>query len=504
MSEAKTHKELGSHDLPNGHHHAHPSPTAEQHPVIVPEHINQRVLVVEDNPDTRNSLQELLQLSLKLEVDSAEDGEKALEMLEGKKYSLVVTDLRMPRMKGMKLIEEIQKRQIPVTTIVTTGHGGIRDAVDAMRMGVYDFLTKPPDPQHLCLVVQRALQERALRDEVLELREKLQERHSFKNIISKNPRMLEIFELISHVADTATTVLIEGETGSGKEQLGRALHSASTATRPGPFVAINCAAVPETLLESELFGHEKGSFTGATTQRRGRFEMANMGTLFLDEVGDIPAGMQIKLLRVLQERKFERVGGAETIETDIRLVAASNQSLEKLVANGKFREDLYYRLNVIHIELPPLRERTEDIPLLAIHFCQKFARPGQTPCQISPAAMERLLAYSWPGNIRQLENAIEQACVTARDGIVQESNLPREVLRKDAVKTSMQVDLSRPLPEQLNDLTNAFEKRYLRLALKRTRGHVGRCARISGLSRRSITDKIAQYGIDKSEFKSEE
>jgi len=205
----------------------------------------------------------------------------------------------------------------------------------------------------------------------------------------------------------------------------------------------------------------------------------------------------------LQERKFERVGGAETIETDIRLVAASNQSLEKLVANGKFREDLFYRLNVIHIELPPLRERTEDIPLLAIYFCQKFARPGQTPCQISPVAMERLLAYSWPGNIRQLENAIEQACVTAREGVIQESNLPREVLRKDSAKTSMQVDLSRPLPDQLTDLTNAFERRYLRMALKKTRGHVGRCAKISGLSRRSITDKIAQYGINKSEFKSE-
>jgi DNA-binding NtrC family response regulator len=411
--------------------------------------------------------------------------------------------LRMPKMRGMKLIEEIQKRRIPVTTIVTTGHGGIRDAVDAMRMGVYDFLTKPPDPQHLCLVVQRALQERALRDEVLELREQLQEKHSFKNVLSKNTRMMDIFELISHVAETNTTVLIQGETGTGKEQVARALHAASRSLRPGPFVAINCAAVPETLLESELFGHEKGSFTGATTQRRGRFEMAHGGTLFLDEVGDIPPTMQIKLLRVLQERRFERVGGAETIETDFRLIAATNQPLEKLVNNGKFREDLFYRLNVVHIELPPLRERTEDIPLLAVYFTQKFARPSQQPCQISPGAMARLIEYSWPGNIRQLENAIEQACVTSREGVIQEVNLPREVIRKDSAKTSMQVDLTRPLPDQLTELTGAFEKRYLRMALKKTRGHVGRCAKISGLSRRSITDKIAQYGINKSEFKNE-
>jgi len=464
--------------------------------------LTQRVLVVEDNADTRNSLQELLQLSLNLTVDTAEDGVKALEMLEAREYSLVITDLRMPRLSGMKLIEEVQKRALPVTIVVTTGHGSINDAVSAMRMGAYDFLTKPPDPQYLCMLVQRALQERALRDEVLQLREQLQGRHQFKNVISRSPKMHELFELISNIADTSTTVLIQGETGTGKEQLARAIHQSSTSHRHGPFVAVNCAAIPETLLESELFGHEKGSFTGAASQRKGRFELADGGTLFLDEVGDIPMPMQIKLLRVLQERKFERIGGTETLESNFRLIAATNQSLEKLVGQNKFREDLFYRLNVITIDLPPLRERPEDIPILASYFTNRFARKGQPPFEISPEAMAKLEGYAWPGNVRQLENAIERACVTARDNVLRPENLPPEISKREASKPSLQVDLARPLPEQLTELTMAFEKRYLRRALRKTRGHVGKCAKISGLSRRSVTDKITAYGIDKSEFKS--
>lgn len=465
--------------------------------------IAQRVLVVEDEVDTRTSMQELLQLSLKIEVDVAADGEAALKLLETRDYSVVITDLRMPRMPGMKLIEEVQARRMPVTVIVTTGHGSIQDAVKAMRMGAYDFLTKPADPQHLCLLVKRALEERALRDEVISLREKLQARHSFKNVLSKNAKMHEIFELIGHVASSNTTVLIQGETGTGKEQLARAIHEASASHRKGSFVAINCAAIPETLLESELFGHEKGSFTGAATQRKGRFELADGGTLFLDEVGDIPANMQIKLLRVLQERRFERIGGTETIESDFRLIAATNQSLTKLVAQGKFREDLYYRLNVVQIELPPLRERPEDIALLTAHFTQKYAKLGAQPLLVSPEGMELLMNYEWPGNIRQLENAIERACITAPDGLITPQHLPLDQKHIGTNKSPIPIDINRPLPEQLNELTASFEKRYLQRVLKKTHGHVGRCAKISGLSRRSITDKIAHYGIDKSQFKEE-
>ena len=316
--------------------------------------------------------------------------------------------------------------------------------------------------------------------------------------------MMEVFELIGHIAPSGSTVLINGETGTGKEQVARAVHEASKAFRSGAFVPVNCAALPETLLESELFGHEKGAFTGAAAQRKGRFEQAHGGTLFLDEVGDVPMPMQVKLLRVLQERKIERLGSTESINLDVRVIAATNRPLEKMVKDGTFREDLYYRLNVIRIELPPLRDRMEDVPLLAQHFAQKYARVGQPAPQVSPEAMAGLMAYHWPGNVRQLENAVERACVTARDGVIRANNLPPDLVKQEPPgKSAMQVDLARPLPDQLAELTAAFEERYLRRALKRTRGHVGKCAKLSGLSRRSITDKISLYRIDKTEFKGE-
>ncbi|MEI7685652.1 MAG: sigma-54 dependent transcriptional regulator [Planctomycetota bacterium] len=464
----------------------------------------QRILIVEDLADSRTSLQELFTMALGLEVDTAENGLEALEMLEQRPYSLVVTDLRMPKMDGMKLIEEIQARKLPVTIVVTTGHGGVNDAVKAMRMGAYDFLTKPPDPQHLCLLVQRALRERGLLDEVAALRQKLAHGHSFQNVISKCPQMHDLFELIGHVAESNSTILITGETGTGKEQFARAIHQASKLHREGKFVAINCAAVPESLLESELFGHEKGSFTGAVGQRVGRFEQASGGTIFLDEIGDVPLAMQVKLLRVLQEREFERVGGSETIDVDVRVIAATHQSLEKMVKAGKFREDLFYRLNVIRLDIPPLRNRREDIPVLATHFTQKYARSPATPPSISPDAMSLFLNFEWPGNVRQLENAIERACVTARDGTIEPKHLPPDLVSPaTAGKGMMAIDLARPLPELLHELTASFEKRYLEKALRKTRGHVGRCAKITGLSRRSVTDKISHYEIDKSQFKSD-
>ncbi len=462
----------------------------------------QRLLVAEDMEDTRTSLQQLLHMSLNLEVDTAANGADALDMLVARPYSVLITDLRMPKMTGLKLIEEINARKLPVTVIVTTGNGGVPEAVQAMRNGAYDFLTKPADPQHLTLIVQRALRQRALQDEVEALRQQLRGRHAFQNVLSKSPRMAEVFDLIGHISDTTSTALVIGETGTGKELVARAIHQASSGARPGAFVAINCAAFPETLLESELFGHEKGSFTGATGLRRGRFEQSHKGTLFLDEVGDIPLSMQVKLLRVLQERKFERVGGSDPVEVDIRVVAATHRSLEQLVKEGKFREDLFYRLNVVRIDLPPLRDRPEDVPVLAAHFCQKFGKPGAVPT-IGPEAMELLVSCDWPGNVRQLENAIERACVTARDGVIRPGNLPPDIGRRagDGAKHPFHVDLARTLPQQLSEITAAFEERYLRRAMRRTRGHVGKCATISGLSRRSITDKIAQYKIDKDEFK---
>jgi DNA-binding NtrC family response regulator len=465
--------------------------------------VPQRLLVAEDLEDARTTLQQLLHLQLELEVDVAEDGAKALHMLEQRPYSILLTDLRMPKLGGLKLMEAINDRKLPVTVIVTTGHGGVEVAVQAMRMGAYDFLTKPADPQHLVLMVQRALRERALQDEVVALRQELNERYSFQNVLSKSSRMMDVFDLITQVADSPSTVLIIGETGSGKEQVARAIHQASD-RKEGPFVAVNCGALNENLLESELFGHEKGSFTGAAGQRKGRFELANGGTLFLDEIGDVPISMQVRLLRVLQERKFERVGGTESVDTDVRVIAATHRDLDVLIREGKFRDDLYYRLNVIRIELPPLRDRPEDIRLLAAHFCQRFARTGHPPAEISPEAMEVLLRCPWPGNVRQLENAIERACVTVRDGVIRPNNLPTDVTRRPDAKHPFHVDLARPLPDQMAELTAAFEERYLRRALRKTRGHVGKCAKLSGLSRRSITDKIAQYKIDKTTFKKDE
>jgi DNA-binding NtrC family response regulator len=464
--------------------------------------LRRRILIVEDQVETREAFQSLLEMALDgVDVDQAADGAEAIERLLERPYSLVITDLRMPRLGGMKLIQQIQERRLPVTVIVTTGHGSIQEAVEAMRLGAYDFIPKPPEPQRFCLLIERALRERTLQDELAALRSRLQDRHTFANVLSKSPRMFDIFEVINNISDTTSTVLIEGETGTGKEVIARAIHEASAAHRSGPFVPVHCAALPETLLESELFGHEKGSFTGAAGQRKGRFEASNHGTLFLDEVGDIPLPMQVKLLRVLQERKFERLGGNQTIEIDVRVVGATNRDLQKLVKEGKFREDLYYRLNVIKLDLPPLRDRPEDVALLTTHFTQRYTRPGHAPVQVSPEAMERLLTYSWPGNVRQLENAIERACLTAKEGLIRPENLPSEVAKPVRTGLSTTVDVSRPLPEQLTALTAAFEERYLRKALKKCRGHVGRCARISGLSRRSVTAKISQYQIETAQYK---
>jgi DNA-binding NtrC family response regulator len=415
-------------------------------------------------------------------------------------YSILLTDLRIPRLDGMELIQEVQSRRIPVTVIVMTGHASIDEAVQAMRLGAYDFLTKPLDPEHLRLVIDRALRERSLQDEVVYLREQLRSRYAFQSIISKNPRMHAIFELVNNVANTTTTVLIEGETGTGKEELARAIHQASH-VRAGPLVPVNCAALPETLLESELFGHEKGAFTSAVNQRIGRFELADGGTIFLDEVADLPPTMQAKLLRVLQDRRFERVGGTESIEVDVRVITATNRSLQQLVRAGAFREDLYYRLNVVKLELPPLRDRLEDIPLLATHFAAKYARPGEPPKHIAAPAMAALLPYQWPGNVRELENAIERACVTSLNGRIDPESLPPEVLQRPALTPTTGIDLNRPLAELLHDLGSGLEQQYIRRALEQSHGNVGLCAKICGLSRRSISAKIAEYRIDKAVYK---
>jgi DNA-binding NtrC family response regulator len=381
-----------------------------------------------------------------------------------------------------------------VPVIVLARGGGVAEATQAMRLGAYDFLAQPVDIERLRRVVSRALSERAPPADLVAPARAADGTRALHGILSRNVRMHSVFELIARVARTTTTVLIEGETGTGKEQVARALHAAGRG-RPGPLVAVNCAAVPGPLLESEFFGHEKGAFTSAVAQRQGRFELADGGTLFLDEVDSLPPGMQAKLLRVLQERCFERVGGDESIRVDVRVVAASSRPLAGLVKDGAFREDLYYRLNVIRIDLPPLRERPEDVPGLAEHFAARAAKV------VSPGALEVLQAHRWPGNIRELENAIERAAVICHGRTIRAEDLPAEVLRPPPCRAPFDIDLARPLTLVLEDARAALEERYLRAALKKSGGNITRCARLCGLSRRSVARKVVALGIDKQDFR---
>lgn len=459
-----------------------------------------RRILIADHDSTSQNLRQLSADDPNLHVDEVGDAATALHALGEHSYSIFLVDLTMPNLGGLGLMEKIRERKLPVTVLLLVRSGSTDIAIQAMRLGAYDILTKPVDSHHLRLVVQRILRERKLQDEVAELREELQSRFVFRNIISKNPRMHAIFELIANIAPTQTTVLIEGETGTGKERIAEAIHRASL-LRTGPLVAVNCAALPETLLESELFGHEKGAFTSAIHRRLGRFEMAHGGTIFLDEVGDIPPAMQAKLLRVLQERRFERVGGTESIDVDVRVIGATNRSLLKLVQEGKFREDLYYRLNVVKIDLPPLRERREDIPLLAEFFTEKYARPGDPPKRIPPQAMDILIKYGWPGNIRELENAIERACVTSHNGSILPQNFPPDLLGPPPHVWPHAIDLEQPLPDLLQRIQADVEREYIRKALEQTRGNVSQCAQICGISRRSLSAKLGAYQINKTAFK---
>jgi DNA-binding NtrC family response regulator len=461
-----------------------------------------RVLIADAGEQGRGQLQQWLQAEPDLEVQTTADGREALlRLLEGD-VTLLLTELRLPHADGFQILKEVRQHDLPVTVIVLTAFGSTEDAVHAMRLGAYDFLTKPVDLDHLRRVLQGALRERSLQDELAQLRAQLRDRYSFQNVLSKSPQMHAIFELIHQAAPTSAPVLVEGETGTGKEELARALHAAAAPFRHGPFVTVNCAALPGDLLERELFGQEPDAGGGAVPQGQGRFERADGGTLFLDEVGDLPPPAQAELLRLLQERRIERVGGTTSFEADVRIVSASRRPLQHLVQQNKFREDLFYRLNVIKIDLPPLRQRVEDIPLLATHFCAKYAQGSEKPRQLAPEALQTLLQYHWPGNVRELENAIERACIVCRDDLIRNEHLPAEVRSELASSwPPLAIDLSRPLPQLLRDAVAYIEKNYLRQALKRTHGHVSRCAEICGLSRRSVTAKIGEYGLDKKAFK---
>ncbi len=432
----------------------------------------------------------LLAQELGLHIQTVRNGTAALQTLTRQSCDIVLVDLHTPRVRGLAFLEAVANRRPPFAVIGVADPADIHQAVQGMRLGIFDVLPAPVCAPQLLAALRRALADRATRLKAANAADR-----GFPNLLGHSPAMAEVFRLISRVAPSRVTVLLEGETGTGKEQVARALH-AGAPDRTGPFVPVNCAALPLTLLESELFGHVKGAFTDAVERRPGRLELADKGTLFLDEVSDIPLPMQAKLLRFLQERRFERLGGMDTLEVDVRVLGATHRCLRRLVRAGKFREDLYYRLNVVKIDVPPLRERPEDIALLARHFSARYA-PAGAIMPISAEAMNALLEYPWPGNVRELENVIERSCVTAWSGPILPQHLPPEVFKAPSAEPRFQIDLERPLPEQVADLAAAVEQYYLRKALRKSQGRIGRCAEICGLSRRSVTLKMQEYRIPK-------
>ena len=461
--------------------------------------MDRRILVVDDNELICQQLSHLLARDDR-RIKVAPDGTTALEWMAERNFSIVLTDLCLPGISGLDLIREIRNRDLPATVIVMTAHASIDSAVEAMKLGAYDYLTKPIDHVRLEFLIEKALADRKLQDEVRSLRQGLHQRFSFHSLIGKSAAMREVFARVARVSASNCTVLIMGETGTGKELVAQAIHY-NDASRPGPLIAVNCAAIPESLLESEFFGHEKGAFTGADRQKKGRFEQAAGGTLLLDEIGALPLAMQAKLLRVLQDGTFERVGGSAMIQADARILAATNVDLAEAVANGRFREDLFYRLNVVTIELPPLRERPEDIPLLVEHFLTQLHERRFPLKSIAHETLSQLSRYDWPGNVRELEHVVEQMVVTTAGPAIELENLPPQVVATREEPFSLDFDQRRQLQAITDELTERIERVYLERVLERHRGRIDRCAEHCGLSRRSISEKLRRYGIDKSEFK---
>jgi two-component system response regulator AtoC len=455
------------------------------------------VLIVDDDEAIRRMLTAVLTKE-GAAVAVAEDGVEATEAFRRRHADVVLMDIRMPRMNGLDAMKAILEVDRGAAVILMTAFAEVGTAVKAVKDGAFDYVIKPFDIEEIRLLVRRALEIRAMRADIVSLRRELSERYGAEGILTDNPRMLELRATIAKVARSAATVLIQGESGTGKELVAAAVHYGSPRAT-GPFVKVNCAAIPEGLLESEFFGHEKGAFTGAVGRRRGRFEQAEHGTLFLDEIGEISTGLQVKLLRVLQEREFERVGGAAPIKTDVRIVAATNRDVEAMVRAGTFRQDLFFRLNVVTLRTIPLRDRPEDIRLLAGHFLERFAAQNDLVIRgIDPATMECLLAYDWPGNVRELANAIERAVVMSTTSVILPEDLPEQVVRGHAPGAAAEggdeadgVEAGRPLRE----LVNEFETRVIRAALAHNGGNRARTAVALGISRRALLYKLQEYGL---------
>jgi two-component system response regulator PilR (NtrC family) len=453
-----------------------------------------RVLVVDDE----RSMRELLAIVLRregYEILTAEDGQTAIATLEREPVDLLICDIKMPDMNGVEVLRAAKRIDQDMVAMMVTAFASTQTAVEAMRLGACDYLSKPFDVDELRMKVREKLESRDLRQENVLLKRALGARHEFSNIIGRSEPMLGVFKLIQAIARTTSTVLVTGESGTGKELVARAIHFNSL-RRDRPFVALNCAALPDTLLESELFGHMRGAFTGADSNKKGLIELAEHGTIFLDEIGEMSPSVQVKILRVLQDRRFRRLGGLEEIEADIRIITATNQDLSKMVADGKFREDLFYRINVIPIHLPPLRERQEDIPLLAEHFLSKYrTQMDRQITGISGEAMEYLTAYDWPGNIRELENVIEHAVALEQARVILPGSLP-DAIRCDTPRVAAAASLS--LPESGFDLeehVQGIERDYLAQALQKAGGVQVKAAELLGMSFRSFRYYAKKYNL---------
>ncbi len=444
------------------------------------------ILVVDDEEVMRESLAAWLRED-GYAVVTAASGREAIEKARAKDFAIYFIDLKMPGgIDGIETMMEIRSLHAEASIIIITAYATVDTAITAMKEGAQEYIVKPCNPEEISLLVSRIIKVKNLQRENIILRKKLTKQYSFRDIISKSPKMHDIFELVNQVASLRSTVLLQGESGTGKELLARAIHfSGERAARP--FVGVSCAALAETLLESELFGHEKGSFTGAAVQKKGKFELADGGTIFLDEIGDISSKLQMDLLRILQEKKFYRVGGSEELQVDVRVIAATHVNLQDAVNDGKFRDDLFYRLNVINIQIPPLRERREDIPLLARHFVERVAHElGKDVTDITESALKLLLEHDWPGNVRELENAVERAIVTCKNRFLSEEDF----LFLDQQRGERK-EWAAPPNMTLDDM----EKQMIAATLQRTRGNIKEAAAILGIDRSTIYERIKKYNL---------
>jgi two-component system response regulator PilR (NtrC family) len=449
-----------------------------------------RILIVDDEPGMR----EFLEIMLEKEgytVETTADGRKAVEKIESKPFDLAIVDIQMPVMNGIEVLKRINEKKTDTTAIMITAFASHETAIEAMKLGAYDYITKPFKVDEIKLVIRKALEKRRLERENSRLRKELETKYGLGNIIGRSPTILKVFDLIKRVSDLKVNILVTGESGTGKELVARAIHYTGI-RQQGPFVPVNCGAIPETLMESELFGYRRGAFTGATRDKKGLFEEADGGTIFLDEIADLPIHLQVKLLRVLEDKTVRPLGSTEPIPIDVRVIAATNKNLEEEVTRGRFREDLFYRLNVIKIVLPPLRERREDISPLALHFIDKYSREMEKDIRgISPKALEVLESYHYPGNVRELENIIARCVALETSNVIRRETLPQPV----GEVNSIDIESSLSSTASLDSLLNGIEKKMIEKSLRSTDGNKTEAAKLLGITLRSLRYRLAKHGL---------